>query len=54
MSKDAVQAQDEAWKAYAEACCQHDPERCRLAAAELKRLLPTPRPVEGGLTPTKG
>lgn len=53
-SPDDVRAQDLAWKAYAEACCEHDPLHGRLACAELARLLPTQPPVEEHLTPTKG
>lgn len=54
MSTDADHAEALAWKAYAEACCEHDPVHGRHACAELARLVPRPRPVEEPLTAPKG
>lgn len=43
--EDDVRALEAAWKAYAEACCEHDQLHGKHACAELARLIPRQRTV---------
>lgn len=55
MAIDVERAIQQAWKDYADACCEHDLVHARHACAELAQLIPEQRsPVGQDTTPTKG